>query len=153
MSDSSGKSAEYFFKLSYFVLEYITAERVAIFFGLLCTCLVVAFVVVLVHRHNLWLQLTEAREKLDVLEDYIQSNEFSSIAKELWIVSLYLAWSIKKNPDYTAWTDQFMGFLLSAYRSLFSHSNFPFLQIVFSVCLFFVLIVILQQLPISCIYG
>lgn len=56
---------------------------VAIFFGLLCTCLVVALVVVLVHRENLWLQLTEAREKLDVLEDYIQSKVFSSIAKEL----------------------------------------------------------------------
>lgn len=43
----------------------------------------VALVVVLVHRDNLWLQLTEAREKLDVLEDYIQSKVFSTIAKEL----------------------------------------------------------------------
>lgn len=67
----------------FYALEKITAERVAIFFGLLCTCLVVALVVVLVHRENLWLQLTEAREKLDVLEDYIQSKVFSSIAKEL----------------------------------------------------------------------
>lgn len=76
------KSAKYFSKFRT-LLEKITAERVAIFFGLLCTCLVVALVVVLVHRDNLWLQLTEAREKLDVLEDYIQSKVFSTIAKEL----------------------------------------------------------------------
>ncbi|XP_017143557.1 uncharacterized protein LOC108156549 [Drosophila miranda] len=54
--------------------DWITAERVAIFFGLLSTCLIVALVVVLVHRDNLWLQLDEAQRKLDVLEDYIQNQ-------------------------------------------------------------------------------
>ncbi|KRF78750.1 uncharacterized protein [Drosophila virilis] len=57
--------------------DNITAERVAIFFGLLSTCLAVALVIVVVHRDNLMLQLSEAREKLDVLEDYIQTNVLS----------------------------------------------------------------------------
>ncbi|XP_034665415.1 uncharacterized protein LOC117899486 [Drosophila subobscura] len=56
------------------IKDWITAERVAIFFGLLSTCLIVALVVVLVHRDNLWLQLDEAQRKLDVLEDYIQNH-------------------------------------------------------------------------------
>lgn len=51
----------------------------AIFFGLLSTCLIVALVVVVVHRDNLWLQLNDAREKLDVLEDYIQSKDLSNL--------------------------------------------------------------------------
>lgn len=46
----------------------------AIFFGLLSTCLIVALVVVIVHRDNLWIELDEAKRMLDVLEDYIQSH-------------------------------------------------------------------------------
>jgi len=61
----------------------VTAERVAIFFGLLSTLLVVALVVVVVHRDNLWLQLSEAKEKLDVLEDYIQNKVLSDISRQL----------------------------------------------------------------------
>ncbi|XP_032593668.1 uncharacterized protein LOC116805499 [Drosophila grimshawi] len=59
--------------------EKITAEHVAIFFGLLSTCLIVALVVVVVHRDNLWLKLSEASEKLDVLEDYIRASSFKHI--------------------------------------------------------------------------
>ncbi|XP_017040038.1 uncharacterized protein LOC108087248 [Drosophila ficusphila] len=55
------------------IKDWITAERVAIFFGLLSTCLIVALVIVVVHRDNLWIELDEAKRKLDVLEDYIQS--------------------------------------------------------------------------------
>ncbi|XP_017021464.1 uncharacterized protein [Drosophila kikkawai] len=54
--------------------DLFTAERVAIFFGLLSTCLIVALVVVIVHRDNLWIELDEAKRMLDVLEDYIQSH-------------------------------------------------------------------------------
>ncbi|KQS39148.1 uncharacterized protein LOC26526715 [Drosophila erecta] len=56
------------------IKDWITAERVAIFFGLLSTCLIVALVVVVVHRDNLWVQLDETKRMLDVLEDYIQSH-------------------------------------------------------------------------------
>ncbi|XP_037715261.1 uncharacterized protein LOC119550552 [Drosophila subpulchrella] len=56
------------------IKDSITAERVAIFFGLLSTCLIVALVIVVVHRDNLWLQLDEAKRMLDVLEEYIQSH-------------------------------------------------------------------------------
>ncbi|XP_017968143.1 uncharacterized protein LOC108659638 [Drosophila navojoa] len=59
--------------------DKITAERVAIFFGLLSTCLIVALVTVVVHRESLWIELTDAREKLDVLEDYIQNKDLSSL--------------------------------------------------------------------------
>ncbi|KAH8335430.1 hypothetical protein KR074_001632, partial [Drosophila pseudoananassae] len=55
-------------------LDLITAERVAIFFGLLSTCLIVALVIVIVHRDSLWSELEEAKRKLDVLEDYIQKQ-------------------------------------------------------------------------------
>ncbi|XP_034484971.1 uncharacterized protein LOC117789904 isoform X2 [Drosophila innubila] len=61
--------------------DKVTAERVAIFFGLVTTLLVVALVVVVVHRDNLLLQLSEAKEKLDVLEDYIQNKVLSDSAK------------------------------------------------------------------------
>ncbi|XP_030371574.1 uncharacterized protein LOC115621886 [Scaptodrosophila lebanonensis] len=64
------------------VKEKITAENVAIFFGLLSTCLIAALVVVVVHRDNLWLELAEAKEKLDVLEDYIQANVLSDISRQ-----------------------------------------------------------------------
>ncbi|XP_034116823.2 uncharacterized protein LOC117576285 [Drosophila albomicans] len=63
--------------------DKITAERVAIFFGLLSTCLIVALVVVVVHRDNLWQQLSEAKEKLDVLEDYIQANVLTYISNQI----------------------------------------------------------------------
>ncbi|XP_017000766.1 uncharacterized protein [Drosophila takahashii] len=56
------------------IKDLITAERVAVFFGLLSTCLIVALVIVVVHRDNLWLQLDEAKRMLDVLEEYIQSH-------------------------------------------------------------------------------
>ncbi|XP_017844618.1 uncharacterized protein LOC108601231 [Drosophila busckii] len=65
------------------IKDWITAERVAIFFGLLSTCLAVALVVTLVHRDNLMLQLSEAREKLDVLEDFIQTHAISDISSKL----------------------------------------------------------------------
>ncbi|XP_052840800.1 uncharacterized protein LOC128255312 [Drosophila gunungcola] len=60
--------------------DLITAERLAIFFGLLSTCLIVAFVIVLVHRDNLWIELDEAKRKLDVLEDYIQSHLLATLS-------------------------------------------------------------------------
>ncbi|XP_017110958.1 uncharacterized protein LOC108134942 [Drosophila elegans] len=60
--------------------DLITAERLAIFFGLLSTCLIVALVVVLVHRDNLWIELDEAKRKLDVLEDYIQSHLLATLS-------------------------------------------------------------------------
>ncbi|KAM8706833.1 hypothetical protein ACLKA7_011002 [Drosophila subpalustris] len=63
--------------------DKVTAERVAIFFGLATTLLVVALVVVVVHRDNLLLQLSEAKEKLDVLEDYIQNKVLSDISQHL----------------------------------------------------------------------
>lgn len=50
----------------------------AIFFGLLSTCLIVALVTVVVHSDNLRIELADAREKLDVLEDYIQNKDLSS---------------------------------------------------------------------------
>ncbi|XP_017104433.2 uncharacterized protein [Drosophila bipectinata] len=56
------------------IKDLITAERVAIFFGLLSTCLIVALVIVIVHTDNLWSELEEAKRKLDVLEDYIQKQ-------------------------------------------------------------------------------
>ncbi|XP_033163061.1 uncharacterized protein LOC117142893 [Drosophila mauritiana] len=62
------------------IKDWITAERVAIFFGLLSTCLIVALVIVVVHRDNLWLQLDEAKRMLDVLEEYIQSHLLSTIS-------------------------------------------------------------------------
>ncbi|XP_016980392.1 uncharacterized protein LOC108045537 [Drosophila rhopaloa] len=62
------------------IKDFITAERVAIFFGLLSTCLIVALVIVVVHRDNLWIELDEAKRKLDVLEDYIQSHLFNTIS-------------------------------------------------------------------------
>ncbi|KRG01078.1 uncharacterized protein LOC26528394 [Drosophila mojavensis] len=58
--------------------DKITAEHVAIFFGLLSTCLIVALVTVVVHSDNLRIELADAREKLDVLEDYIQNKDLSS---------------------------------------------------------------------------
>ncbi|XP_043654708.1 uncharacterized protein LOC122621045 [Drosophila teissieri] len=61
------------------IKDCITAERVAIFFGLLSTCLIVALVIVVVHRDNLWLQLDEAKRMLDVLEEYIQSHLLTSV--------------------------------------------------------------------------
>ncbi|XP_039494018.1 uncharacterized protein LOC120453396 [Drosophila santomea] len=61
------------------IKDWITAERVAIFFGLLSTCLIVALVIVVVHRDNLWLQLDEAKRMLDVLEEYIQSHLLTTI--------------------------------------------------------------------------
>ncbi|KRF99952.1 uncharacterized protein Dwil_GK27525 [Drosophila willistoni] len=64
------------------IKDGITAERVAIFFGLLSTCLAVALVLVIVHRDNIWLQLEEAKMKLDVLEDYIQANLVTEISKQ-----------------------------------------------------------------------
>ncbi|KPU79282.1 uncharacterized protein Dana_GF27894 [Drosophila ananassae] len=60
--------------------DLITAERVAIFFGLLSTCLIVALVIVIVHRDNLWSELEEAKRKLDVLEDYIQKKFLAGTA-------------------------------------------------------------------------
>ncbi|KRK03592.1 uncharacterized protein LOC26535266 [Drosophila yakuba] len=63
------------------IKDWITAERVAIFFGLLSTCLIVALVIVVVHRDNLWLQLDEAKRMLDVLEEYIQSHLLTTIAE------------------------------------------------------------------------
>ncbi|XP_016950480.1 uncharacterized protein LOC108024849 [Drosophila biarmipes] len=61
------------------IKDSITAERVAIFFGLLSTCLIVALVIVVVHRDNLWLQLDEAKRMLDVLEEYIQSHLLTTV--------------------------------------------------------------------------
>eukprot|EP00099_Drosophila_melanogaster_P006140 NP_001247085.1 uncharacterized protein Dmel_CG43208 [Drosophila melanogaster] len=63
------------------IKDLITAERVAIFFGLLSTCLIVALVIVAVHRDNLLLQLDEAKRMLDVLEEYIQSHLLSTISE------------------------------------------------------------------------
>jgi len=65
----------------YIFIDLITAERVAIFFGLLSTCLIVALVIVVVHRDNLLLQLDEAKRMLDVLEEYIQSHLLSTISE------------------------------------------------------------------------
>lgn len=65
----------------YIFIDLITAERVAIFFGLLSTCLIVALVIVAVHRDNLLLQLDEAKRMLDVLEEYIQSHLLSTISE------------------------------------------------------------------------
>ncbi|XP_017084589.2 uncharacterized protein LOC108116949 [Drosophila eugracilis] len=62
------------------IKDLITAERVAIFFGLLSTCLIIALTIVVVHRDNLWLQLVEAKRMLDVLEDYIQSHLLTDIS-------------------------------------------------------------------------
>ncbi|XP_034137492.1 uncharacterized protein LOC117589562 [Drosophila guanche] len=75
------------------IKDWITAERVAIFFGLLSTCLIVALVVVLVHRDNLWLQLDEAQRKLNVLEDYIQNHLRTASADQLLNSSEFLGLS------------------------------------------------------------
>jgi len=69
------------YRFMYIFIDLITAERVAIFLGLLSTCLIVALVIVVVHRDNLLLQLDEAKRMLDVLEEYIQSHLLSTISE------------------------------------------------------------------------
>uniref|UniRef100_A0A1L8E7W4 Uncharacterized protein n=1 Tax=Haematobia irritans TaxID=7368 RepID=A0A1L8E7W4_HAEIR len=61
--------------------EKCTAHRMAVFFGVLCTILIVVVVVLAVDNADKAYDLKESRSKLEILELYIQSmasNETTS---------------------------------------------------------------------------
>ncbi|XP_037953766.1 uncharacterized protein LOC119683942 [Teleopsis dalmanni] len=55
------------------IKSYITVRRVAIFFGLLSTALLVATVCLAVDNSNMSQKFKECNQKLDVFESFIQS--------------------------------------------------------------------------------
>lgn len=59
--------------LSIKTLEQCTAKRVAVFFGLLSTLLIVIVTILAVLNANMSKELTESKAKMEVLELYIQS--------------------------------------------------------------------------------
>uniref|UniRef100_A0A1I8MMT5 Uncharacterized protein n=1 Tax=Musca domestica TaxID=7370 RepID=A0A1I8MMT5_MUSDO len=62
--------------------EKCTARHLAIFLGLLCTILIVVVVVLSVETSNLSHDLKEARQKLEILELYIQNMATTSTSTE-----------------------------------------------------------------------
>ncbi|XP_065354226.1 uncharacterized protein LOC135948735 [Calliphora vicina] len=53
--------------------EKFTAKRLAVFFGLLTTCLIVVISILAVNNAKMSAELMESKDKMEILELYIQS--------------------------------------------------------------------------------